>query len=89
MLLQILKIKPKGFDFIKNSTYQGLLKDGESKNSKITITAILDKNINVPLSKKDISHNLYFISDLAKIGLKESILFSSEKRICKTRRCFT
>ncbi len=67
----------------KDTKYIAQLKDGEGKQSNISVITLLDPYINLPLSKKGISQNLYFVSVSEKIGLKNPYSFKPRSAIVK------
>ncbi|ENR2979746.1 hypothetical protein ACEVBE_000002 [Acinetobacter nosocomialis] len=67
----------------KDTKYIAQLKDGEGRQTNIDVITVLDPNINLPLSKKGISQNLYFVSVLEKIGLKNPYSFKPRSAIVK------
>ncbi|SSS46143.1 Uncharacterised protein [Acinetobacter baumannii] len=67
----------------KDTKYIDQLKDGEGRKSNISVITVMDPNIDLPLSKKSISQNIYFVSVLEKIGLKNSYSFKPRSVIVK------
>lgn len=63
--------KSKDKDIIKSDvSYKVLLEDGEGKKVNVDVFIKLDKDLPIPLFKKDLLKNINFTSELIKLGLK-------------------